>query len=156
MLQAPVRAATTNIMTDLVMSAVNDKVQEKEVAIDGCEDYTKQKSSRISSMGKQGRNVLVVVLIFAIFESSLYLFSGVNIIGSNGNDEGTIPVSVVMDNVNDCGNYVVINLTNITKQRYELKKLKRDTQTVTVNNNTQYCDLVYIINTAISAIGVSQ
>ena len=153
MLQAPGRVATTNIMTDLVMTALNDEVQEKEATVEDCEDYTKPKSHRTSSIRKQSRNVLVVILIFAVFESSLYLFSGTatNIIGSNDNDEGMIPVSVVMDNVNECGNYVVINLTNITKQRYELKKQRRDTQTVPVYNNTQYCDLIYIINTAIYA-----
>ena len=123
MLQTTVQAATSEIITDLLMTQCGD-IQEddniennNETLVESAEvshsDNKKCTSSKTNFM-KQSKYALWIFLIFAIFESSLFFFKH-HESSTNGNGSG---VSIVLENDNKCFDYILSNLNDTTGPKY--------------------------------------
>ena len=141
MLLNPVQAATTNIVTDIVMKVIDNEQITKDVdpALEHTNNgvYPNKKNTLAKRVKRQSKNVVVIVLILVIFESSLYLFSNTNT-RSYGN-ESLGMISIILRNDNKCSD--LFNLNNITGKNFNLRGT-RSTQWITDYNDTQQCNFV--------------
>ena len=122
MLQTTVQAATSDIITDLVMTKCGD-IQEEDsfknnnvTLVESAEvsHSDKKQSSSKTYFKKQSKYALWIFLIFAIFESSLFFFKHVE---SSTNGNGSV-VSVVLENDNKCFDYILTNVNDTTMPEY--------------------------------------
>ena len=140
MLLNPVQAATTNIVQEVAMKVLDDEqTNDINIALEHNNGlHPPDKNTITKKIKKQSKTVVVICIILAVFESSLYFFSNNTNLFSHGNESMGM-VSIILKNDNKCRD--LFNLNNITATKYDVRGT-RSTQWVIDYNDTQHCNFV--------------